>query len=145
MMFSWLTCRRSSCSVLSSLALAHEFSLGSVGSFIKKCLDYLHAHLPELAASLQSEKEAQAAAKTLETLPPEGLAALVTDLLKVAGAAETQLKQRKIEVECMQRRASAAEKRNTGYQRALDDVLGGFTQMGIKAQIEGLAQQFASA
>ena len=120
--------------MLSSLALAHEFLLGSAGCFITKCLDYLHAHLPELAASLQGQKGIcmGAAARSLATLPPAESAAMITSLLEVAGTAQAQLKRRLSELERAERgRADAeaevclARKRVTAYQQAVNQVLSG--------------------
>jgi len=97
-----------------------------------KCLEYLHAHLPELAVSLQSEKGIclSAAGKSLATLPPAESAALITSLLEVAGTAQAQLKRCKGELERVERvrydaeaEAWSARRQVTSYKQAVDQVL----------------------
>ena len=129
---------------MSSVALAHDFSLGSVGSFINKCTDFLYTHLADLAENLKGVEGMEAAASTLETLPPGGLAALFIGLLKVAGAAETQIKQCKPELARTDSIRKAAEKNLIGYQRAVRDYQARPPRASyMRDDIDMLARQYA--
>ena len=141
--------------MLSCLALAHEFSLDH---FETKCTQYLYDHVSELAAKLHSNESVEAAAAELASLGAGELAALVTTLVRVAGATHAQLAQTNRQLayteaqlsgmtsdrDAVQAKCHAESKLVSGYKAALNQLVKGFDKAdSLRNKIHCHARAFA--